>query len=231
LPEEGHEAADAPEETAPADFRFGAIAVRAGMVAPGDLASALADQEARRSRGGEAPRIGELLRERGVLSEDEVRRILRVQLQRLPAEGHLLFGQIALARRFLGREALERALDEQSREILAGGEVRRIGRVLREAGAIGKEATAAILAYQARADAVQMTPVRRGSTELAEVRTAGRAESGPAGGGGTREAEARPAFLPRGAAGFVSDHSIWIVAAAGAVAALALVLLRETIFG
>ena len=41
----------------------------------------------------------------------------------------------------------------------------------------------------------------------------------------------RPVFLPRGALGFVSDHSTWLVIAAAALLAVVLIAFRERIFG
>jgi hypothetical protein len=160
-------------------------------------------------------RIGEVLVERGVLAGEQVRRVLRVQLQRLPAEGHVLFGRIAVARRYTSAEAVSRALDEQSRDILAGGAVRRIGDILLAADELGAREVEAILAYQAKADPVP----------LAEASRAGTGGETAAGRGVERRA-----FLPRGALGFVSSHSTWIIACAAAALALALVLLRDLIF-
>ena len=207
------------------DFRFGAIAAWGELVSREAVEEALAEQSARRARAEDTPPIGEMVRARGFLTDDEVRRVLRVQLQRLPAEGHLLFGQIAVAHRFATPEAVDGALDEQSRQILAAEPVRRLGEILIGMGAIRPEATRAILAYQTRRDSVPMA--QEGKTRPGrEAAPPGSAEEPLPG-----SPEARPVFLPRGARGFLYDHSIWIFAAAATAMALVLILFRESIFG
>jgi len=60
---------------------LGELLRAAGLVSPGQLESALAEQERRRDSGGEppAPRLGEVLVEQGVVSADEIRRALASQ--------------------------------------------------------------------------------------------------------------------------------------------------------
>jgi hypothetical protein len=200
-----------------AEFRFGAIAVWGGFVGSDELDAALAEQAATRAGVAGARRIGEILVARGRLTDEQVHRILRVQLQRLPAEGHAIFGQIAEARRLVSSEHLERALDRQSREILAGGEVRRLGRILHETGYLDEAASEAILAYQATADAAAF-----GATRPPRPTETLRAAS---------EAAAPRTFLPAGGAGVVWDNIVWIVLGLAAAAALALTSLRGPIFG
>jgi hypothetical protein len=199
------------------DFRFGAIALWGGLVEAEALEASLAAQRGLRREPGATPRIGELLVRDGALSESEVRRVLRVQLQRMPAEGHLLFGRIAVAHRFASEDAVRRALDEQSREMLAGRSPKMLGETMLAAGALSEEEIAAILAYQSRRDAVPMSKVRRRGT--------GDAAASPSPGAD------RPAWLPGGVAGFLLDHSIWIALGGAAVAALVLAGLRDFIFG
>ncbi len=245
-----------------ADFRFGAIAVWGGLVSPEALEGSLAEQSAMRSRpsgdaqagGKDAPRIGEMLVQRELITEDEARRILRVQLQRLHAREHRTFGSIAVARRFATDEAVSRALDMQSREILAGGEERHLSDILADAGAILPGEVEAILAYQARGDSVPMSEVRKktGPGKRARGDAAARARADeehdePSARRPPDHAEgaaspasvpapapkgrARPGFLPRGVRGFLYDNSVWIVAGLASAVAAVLVIFREAIFG
>ncbi len=55
--------------------RFGEVAMRLGLISPGELADALAEQAERRARG-EKVLLGQILLEQGVLDEEGVRRVL-----------------------------------------------------------------------------------------------------------------------------------------------------------
>lgn len=208
-------------ETAPlSDFRFGAIAVWGGLVTSDQLNEALDEQRARRGRGDDAPRIGEMLVEAGHFTSEQLRLVLRVQLQRMPSEGHLLFGQIASAKRLAPGGVVDRALDSQSREILAGSDVRRLGEILVAAGDMRPADVEAVLAYQTSRDSVPMTKARKqvlpGDTP-ADVPDTSRRE--------------RPGFLPKGARRFILDGSIWIACATAAIAAVLVTVFRAYIFG
>jgi hypothetical protein len=229
-----------------AEFRFGAVAVWGGLVSPEALDEALGAQRERRARselheqlregetGGDAAAgvgesgdaaaagnlLGEVLVERGSMTPEQVRLVLRVQLQRMPSEGHLLFGRIATAKRLATAAAVERALDVQSREVLGGCDVRRLGEILVASGDMQPGDVDAVLAYQARRDGVPMTEARK-HAQPADAGAEGAAEDGPR----------RRVFLPSGAAGFVMDNSIWIACAIAAVAAVLVAVLRGVIFG
>ncbi len=224
--------ADRPRLT---DFRFGSIAVWGRLLEEPALEEALREQSGRRAGEESAPRIGEILIERGLLTDEEVRRILRVQLQRMPAAGHLLFGRIAVARRFAPPAAVFRALDEQSREILASRGTRRLGEILVSMGEVRPEEVEAILAYQARADSVPMSEARKKAAPPSDEPPApppAEAAAVEASADVTGPAQtARPDFLPRGARGFVLDNSIWIACLLAAALAAALAVFREAIFG
>ncbi len=233
------------------DSRFGAIAVWGGLVSSEALEEALAAQSAARASGpssGEgSPRLGEMLVERGHLTDEQVRRVLKVQLQRLPAERHLVFGRTAGAHGFVSSEENRRALDVQAREILAGGEVRPLADILMAMGAIDREAADAIISYQAKGDSTHMSKTRKARAEGETVPGTVCAQY-PSGRPGKRflapfppapgprqppEAEdaPRPVFLPRGALGFISDHSTWLAVAAAVLFALVLIVFKERIFG
>jgi hypothetical protein len=221
-----------PDQTPLTDFRFGSIAVWAGYLAAQALDSALEDQAARRRRGEDAPRIGEFLVSLGQLTDDKVQRVLKVQLQRLPDEGHVLFGQIAGVNRLVSRDDIQHALDEQSRDILAGGDVRRIGEILFHMGRLDEESSKAILAYQANADAIPLAEAKSASSARQSEHGPSRGAGGPATDGPLPAASPeRPGFLPKGAAGFVLDQAIWVILGLSAASALALTLWREAIFG
>lgn len=215
------------------DFRFGSIAVWGGLIEESALEEALREQSGRRAGGESAPRIGEMLIERGLLSDEQVRRILRVQLQRMPAAGHLLFGRIAVARRFAPPLAVSSALDEQSREMLVGGGARRLGEILVSMEAVRPEEVEAILAYQASADSVPMSEARKKAAPPSDEPPAPRpAEAVEASADVTGPAQtARPDFLPRGAWGLLLDNSIWIACLLAAALAAALAVFRDAIFG
>ena len=202
------------------DFRFGSVAVWGGFVARERLDEALAEQRGLRERGENPPRIGEMLVEKGLLTPERTRLVLRVQLQRMPSEGHLLFGRIAAAKRLAPAGAVDRALDVQSREILAGGDVRRLGEILVAAGDMRPVDVEAVLAYQTSRDSVPMAEARKES--LSEETPSGdRTGSGPG----------RPGFLPAGKSRFLLDRSIWIACLTAAAAALFVTLLRSVLFG
>ena len=55
--------------------RFGEVAMRLGLIGPGVLAEALAEQAERRARG-ENVLVGQILLERGALDEEGVKRVL-----------------------------------------------------------------------------------------------------------------------------------------------------------
>jgi hypothetical protein len=211
-------------ETAPlSDFRFGAIAVWGGLVTSEQLNEALDNQRARRGRGesgDDALRIGEMLVEAGHLTSEQLRLVLRVQLQRMPSEGHLLFGQIASAKRLASGGAVDRALDSQSRDILGGGDVRRLGEILVAADGMRPADVEAVLAYQTSRDSVPMT----------EARKQGLPEETPADVPSTSRRK-RPGFLPKGARGFILDNSILIVCATATIAIVLIIVLRAYIFG
>lgn len=216
------------EEAAPGpltDFRFGTVAVWGGLVEGGALEEALREQAERRSRGETAPRIGEMLVGRGLLTDEQARRVLRVQLQRMPEAGQRPFGPIAVARRFATPQAVSRALDEQSREILGGGDVRHLGDILAAAGAIRPEEVEAIFAYQAKGDSVPMSEARKREGRGPSDALPGRSDEP-----GRAPPAERPVFLPRGVRGFLIDNSIWIIAALAAALAAGLALFREAIF-
>ncbi len=240
-------------ETPPlADFRFGAIAVWGGLVTPEELDGALGAQRERRARtelherlregepGGDTPDsgsgmpggdagagdlLGQILVERGSMTPEQVRLVLRVQLQRMPSEGHLLFGRIATAKRLATEVAVERALDVQSREVLGGGGVRRLGEILVASGDMRPRDVEAVLAYQASRDGVPMAEARKRAFPV-EAPARGDAASGAA-----DEGSRRRVFLPSGAMRFVMDNSVWIACAAAVLAAVLVTVLRGVIFG
>jgi hypothetical protein len=207
-----------PQTSPLTDFRFGAIAVWAGLVTQQQLEDALAEQEAARTRGEDAPRIGAMLVAGGVLTDEQVSRILRVQLQRLPDEGHLIYGQIAEASKLVRPEDVSRALDEQSRDMLTGVDVRRLGEILLEMGCISEEASRAVLTFQATQDPAPLAQVI-GASHHDDPCSA------------DAEGEAGKAFLPSGTAGVISDNIIWVVLGIAGVSALVLALLRNAIYG
>ncbi len=168
------------------DFRFGAVAVWAGFVGPADVQAALDEQARRREevkarRGRQAaakvPKLGEILVTRGLLTGDEVGRILRVQILRHPTEGRTPFGEIAVARRYVAQADLDEALDTQSREVLRGRDARHVKDILVETGRIDPAAVEAVLAFRARADSVPMAEISRARA------TSGHRKSGPPSGG------------------------------------------------
>ena len=212
-------------------MRLGAIAVWAGFVDEPTVEAAAGEQAARRGRGEQCPRLGEMLVARGRLTDAQVRAILRVQLQRLPDEGHLIFGQIARVSNLVTREDVRAALDEQSSDILAGGAVRRLGEILLAMGHIDEEAARAVLAFQATADgrplakATSARAIRPPESPAAPAKDVPPADSPPV------APPRASAFLPAGAAGFASDHVIWIAVAAAAALALVLIYGTDAIFG
>ncbi|MBI4577620.1 MAG: hypothetical protein HY722_15265 [Planctomycetes bacterium] len=119
--------------------------LRDSRVTESQLAECLAEQRARRLRG-ERPLLGEILREKGYATGDEVQSILQAQRRLSTQDRDLRFGTIAVDLGLLGPRQVEEALAYQE-----GGEVhRRLGEILVGKGWLTEAQVQAVLAEQER---------------------------------------------------------------------------------
>ncbi len=126
------------------DFLFGAIAVREGFVTEDQLRECLVDPENRP--------LGETLRARGWLTEDQVQAILDIQdVHVAEADGDPdsggLFGQIALAEGFIDAAALHEAMREQLK-LRDEGRPQPLGEILCRTGRLTPEQRQEVLRRQ-----------------------------------------------------------------------------------
>ncbi len=117
---------------------FGMIALQSGRLTKEGLDSVLEEQEK-----APAP-LGEICRRRGLLSTNQVRRILEVQHDGALAEAETRLGILAVKNGFVGEQDLGTALDVQK------AAARRLGEILLEQGTITSQALKALLAAQSR---------------------------------------------------------------------------------
>ncbi len=113
---------------------FGRLAVESGLVTYEDIVACIEEQEKYRANGEAAPKLGELLVIRGLLSEQEVEMILKMQ-----ANPGGLIGRQLLERGLVTREQLREALDEQAEYVQNGMTPPRIGEMLVEKGVLKRE--------------------------------------------------------------------------------------------
>lgn len=118
---------------------FGRLAMESGLVVYEDIVSCVEEQEKYRADGLAAPKLGELLVDRGILTEEEVELILKMQAN--PAG---LIGRQLVENGLVTREQLREALDEQAEYVHSGLPAPRIGEMLVEKGVI-KSSDLAIL--------------------------------------------------------------------------------------
>ncbi len=117
---------------------FGTIALQSGRLTQEGLDLVLEEQEKI-----PAP-LGEICRRRGLLSTNQVRRILEVQHDGALAEAETRLGILAVKNGFMGEEDLGSALDQQK------AAARRLGEILLEQGTLTSQALKALLVAQSR---------------------------------------------------------------------------------
>ncbi len=113
---------------------FGRLAVESGLVTYEDIVACIEEQEKYRANGEAAPKLGELLVLRGLLTEQEVEMILKMQ-----ANPGGLIGRQLLERGLVTREQLREALDEQAEYVQNGMTPPRIGEMLVEKGVLKRD--------------------------------------------------------------------------------------------
>jgi len=94
------------------DSLFGTLAARAGFAAREQVGECLTLQEEYRARGGRVPRLGELLAQKGYMTAEQVRSVLKGQ--HAAQEG--FFGETAVRLAFTTRERVGECLDVQRSE-------------------------------------------------------------------------------------------------------------------
>jgi hypothetical protein len=124
------------------DLLFGKIALDRGLLSPEQLSALLEEQE---KNGPHRVALGELCRRKGILSANQVRRLLDLQRQGELQEENKTFGAIALKNEFATAEELGKALDQQKDPACP-----RLGEILIEMGALTEQERKAVLAAQDR---------------------------------------------------------------------------------
>ncbi len=119
---------------------FGRLAMESGLVTYEDIVSCVEEQEKYRSQNLPAPKLGELLVERGIITDEEVDLILKMQAN--PAG---LIGRQLVEKGLVTRDQLREALDEQAEYVHAGLQAPRIGEMLVEKGIIKRDDLSALL--------------------------------------------------------------------------------------
>jgi hypothetical protein len=117
---------------------FGTIALQSGRLSREHLDSVLREQE-----NASTP-VGEICRRRGLLSSNQVRRILQQQRDGALAEAETRLGLLAVQNGLLREEELGAALEQQK------DASRKLGEILVERGALSSQALKALLAAQSR---------------------------------------------------------------------------------
>jgi polyhydroxyalkanoate synthesis regulator phasin len=219
----------APSLAVPDADAFGSLAVRAGFVTEAQVRAVLAEQAERAAtsarRGMKAlppAHVGDMLVAKGHMTPEQVRRVLRAQLLLRPSADRTSFGGIALARRYISRQELDEAVRRQIAAVLDGREAPSLRHVLLEMGALDVRSADAITAYQARADSVPMAELARERLSADSSGTDGR--GGPSG-------HAAAKYLPKGRTAFICDNCVWLSLGVAFVVSLAMILLRDRLFG
>ncbi|HLF92403.1 MAG TPA: hypothetical protein VJB14_03010, partial [Planctomycetota bacterium] len=117
---------------------FGTIALQTGRLTKEALDVVLQDQEK-----SPAP-LGEICRRRGLLSSNQVRRILQIQREGAVAEAETRLGALAVRNGFAREEDIGSALVHQT------GATTKLGEILLQKGALSPRTLDALLAAQAR---------------------------------------------------------------------------------
>ncbi|MCC8180277.1 MAG: hypothetical protein LIP23_05120 [Planctomycetes bacterium] len=110
---------------------FGRLAMESGLVTYDDIVACIEEQDRIRADGGTPPRLGEVMVERGILTQGEVEQILRMQ-----SNPSGLIGRQLLEKGLVTREQLKEVLDEQAEFTRAGQTPPKLGELMVERGMI-----------------------------------------------------------------------------------------------
>ncbi len=110
---------------------FGRLAMESGLVTHEDIVSCLEEQASLRADGIQPPKLGELLVERGIVTEAEVDNILRMQ-----SNPSGLIGRQLVEKGLVTRDQLRAVLDEQSEYLRDGLTPPRLGDMVVEKGLV-----------------------------------------------------------------------------------------------
>lgn len=113
---------------------FGRLAMESGLVTYDEIVACIEEQERFRSQGQPAPKLGELLVEKGIITDKDVQLILKMQ-----SNPSGLIGRQLIERGLVSRQQLRAALDEQADLANAGITPPRIGEMLVEKGILKRE--------------------------------------------------------------------------------------------
>ncbi|MCY3020439.1 MAG: protein kinase, partial [Planctomycetota bacterium] len=128
------------------DSLFGTLAVRYHFVLEEQVEEALLIQRELHQTGQPVPRLGEILTQRGYITEAQVQAVVKGQVASAPKR----FGEIAVAMHFCQPADVEAALSVQQ-QIKACGSYQRLGEILVARGALRPHQVHAVLRDQGKA--------------------------------------------------------------------------------
>ena len=128
------------------DSLFGTLAVRFHFVLPQQVDEAIDLQQSCLDAGQPVPRLGEILAQRGYMTDDQVRAVLKGQ----STKGNSRFGEVAVAFQFCPEAEVDAALEVQ-RQIKACGGHQRLGEILVARGKLRPHQVLAVLKSQGKA--------------------------------------------------------------------------------
>ena len=148
------------------DGRLGCMAYFAGWMTEPQIRKCLDDQKSLAREGKPVPKFGELAVSKGILTEEQVSALLRIQAIHRPIGYDRTFGAIAVRAGYATQKQVDRALAEQERLLREQREAPMLGILMTEMKLLNTRQVKAILTYQSRygqgALAELMPPVAAG---------------------------------------------------------------------
>ena len=132
------------------DGRLGRLAFYAGWATDEEIKRCLRIQQNAVAQGKPAPKFGEVAAREGVLSNDQVAALLRIQGVHRPRDVDTSFGAVAVKAGFITQGQLDETLDEQTRLLAEREEAPLVGMMLEEKGFLTPAQVKAILDLQAK---------------------------------------------------------------------------------
>jgi uncharacterized protein len=132
---------------------LGRLAIKYGYANEEHIREAL-ERRAKEKESGREIGIGQILREKGMISEDQFKCLISVQGLLEMRQLDIRFGTIAVQNGFACEEDVQKVLQEQKRIFKETGAVKPIGEILVETGVISQEQKNGILERQRRLQAV-----------------------------------------------------------------------------
>ena len=144
---------------------LGKLAVKYGYASEAQVQEGL-ELQAKEREAGREKALGLILREQGVISEDQLDSLVSVQQLLTLRQLDVRFGAIAVQNGFADQDAIEKALQEQKRIFKEMGSAKPIGDILVEEGVISQEQKDGILERQQRLQTTAASQEPQGPFEL-----------------------------------------------------------------